>query len=167
MPRRWSLILVLAGAVAAVVVAEVLSGTSGGGHKRVAPRLPSAVLVPPRVTLASLRGKPAVVNFWASWCGPCHKEAPELTRMQAALRGKAQLVGVDWNDGLAGARSFVARHRWRFPVLRDASGALGDEWGLTGLPTTFFLDQGGAITKTLRGPQTVASVERALRSVRD
>ncbi|HYY23510.1 MAG TPA: TlpA disulfide reductase family protein [Thermoleophilaceae bacterium] len=165
MRRRWPLLLLVAAAVSALVVAELVTGTSGSDRPRTAPALPSAVLVPPRATLDSLRGRPAVVNFWASWCGPCRKEAPELTKLQRSLGGKARLVGVDWNDGLSGARAFIARHGWRFPILRDASGALGDRWGITGLPTTFVLDRSGGIARTLRGPQTVASVERAVRSV--
>jgi cytochrome c biogenesis protein CcmG, thiol:disulfide interchange protein DsbE len=162
--RRYLLVAALViGALAAVELA-----TSGGGPDRDggprAPALPAEVLTPPRATLASLRGRPALVNFWASWCGPCDREAPELRRFSRELRGRATLVGVDWNDALEGARKFIRKNRWTFPNLRDGDGVVGNRWGLSGLPNTFVLDADGRIVKVLRGPQTVADLERALRS---
>ena len=161
--RRYLLVAALViGALAAVELA-----TSGGGDgrdgRRAAPALPSEVLTPPRATLASLRGKPALVNFWASWCGPCDREAPELRRFSRDLRGRATLVGVDWNDELSGAREFVRKNRWTFPNLRDADGVVGNRWGLSGLPNTFVLDGEGRIVQVLRGPQTAADLEAALQ----
>jgi cytochrome c biogenesis protein CcmG, thiol:disulfide interchange protein DsbE len=116
------------------------------------------------VTLVGLRGKPAVVNVWASWCGPCRQEAPQLERFAASLRGRARLVGVDWSDGLDGARAFVRLYGWTFPVLRDPQGTVGDRYGLWGLPTTFVLDSGGRIVERLPGPQTEAGLREALRA---
>jgi thiol-disulfide isomerase/thioredoxin len=118
--------------------------------------------VPPTVGLADLRGHPAAINFWASWCDPCRKEAPALARLSRSLPAHAQLVGVDWSDGLGGARSFVERYGWRFPVLRDGNGRVGDAYGIVGLPTTFILDSRGRIVDVLRGPQHPATVRRAL-----
>ena len=152
--------------VGGFAVAELVGG--GGGDKsggRAAPELPRDVLVGPRTTLATLRGKPAVVHFWASWCGPCRREAPELARLPRALRGRARLVGVDWTDGVGAARLFVQRYRWRFPSMVDGSGAVGDRYGLTGMPTTYILDRRGRIRATLRGPQTVRVVVAALHEV--
>jgi cytochrome c biogenesis protein CcmG/thiol:disulfide interchange protein DsbE len=160
--RRYLLVGALV--IGALAVLEL--ATSGGGGdsgRRAAPALPAAVLTPPRATLASLRGKPALVNFWASWCGPCDKEAPELRRFSRGLRGRGTLVGVDWNDGLGGARKFIHKNSWTFPNLRDGDGIVGNRYGLSGLPNTFVLDSDGRIVKVLRGPQTVAGLEAALR----
>ena len=141
----WRGLAVLA-VIGALIVAELLSGTSSGVQGRPAPALPAEVLVPPRVTLGSLRGEPAAINFWASWCTPCRQEAPMLDRLSHSLHGQARLVGVDWTDGISGARSFVSRYSWSFPNLRDADGVVGNRFGIVGLPTTYILDARGAIT---------------------
>lgn len=157
--------LIIATVAVVLVGVELLSGGSNGtAPGKPAPPLPAEVLIPPRVTVASLRGKPAAINFWASWCGPCRQEAPALERLARSLRGRATLVGIDWNDGLSGARSFIDQHGWTFPNLRDANGTVGDRYEISGLPTTFVINSQGLITEVLRGPQDVSSVKQALRS---
>jgi cytochrome c biogenesis protein CcmG/thiol:disulfide interchange protein DsbE len=154
---------VLACVVVGVVLAEVLTA---GGEKslRPAPPLPREVLQGPRVDLASLRGKPALVNFWASWCAPCKQEAPELERFDETLGNKANLVGVAWNNSAEDARKFIAESGWKYPILRDSSQQVGYAYGLNGLPTTFVLNSQGEIVETLRGPQTAATLSEALAS---
>jgi thiol-disulfide isomerase/thioredoxin len=160
--RRYLLVAALViGALAAIEVATSGGGSDRGGRR--APALPAEVLTPPRATIASLSGKPALINFWASWCGPCEKEAPELARLARELRGEATLVGVDWNDARSGARKFVREHGWTFPNVRDGDGTVGNRYGLSGLPNTFVLDRDGRIVKILRGPQSVADFRRAVR----
>jgi cytochrome c biogenesis protein CcmG/thiol:disulfide interchange protein DsbE len=151
-------------AVVALLAFEVLSAGSTSDVGKPAPPLPSSVLQPPRVTLASLRGKPALINFWASWCDPCREEAPELEHLSRSLHGTARLVGVDYTDQEAGARSFMRQYGWTFPVLSDPNGIYGARYGFTGLPTTIALDSRGRIVQTLRGPQTEASLRRAVKA---
>jgi thiol-disulfide isomerase/thioredoxin len=160
-------LIVLAAAVALIAIV-LLSGTSSrSGTGRHAPQLPTRVLVPPRVTLASLRGKPAAINFWASWCPPCRKEAPDLERVAGLLRGRARLVGVNWSDGTSAARSYVDQYHLTFPNLIDPDGVAGNKYGLNGLPTTFILDSQGKIADVLRGPQSAGSLLRALHLASD
>jgi cytochrome c biogenesis protein CcmG/thiol:disulfide interchange protein DsbE len=154
---------ILALVIAGVVVAEVVTA-GGGASSRPAPQLPSQVLSGRQVDLASLRGKPALVNFWASWCGPCKQEAPELKRFSESLGNRATLVGVDWGDSADGARGFIAKSGWRYPILRDPTQKVGTEYGLNGLPTTFVLNADGNIVQTLQGPQTAAKLQQALAS---
>ncbi|HEY7961980.1 MAG TPA: TlpA disulfide reductase family protein [Solirubrobacteraceae bacterium] len=160
--RRW---LGWGGALAvlAAALAFGLAGKRSGTGP--APALPRAALAGPAVTLAELRGRPAVVVFWASWCTPCGKEAPAFARFYAGLAGRAGLVGVDVEDDRAAARDFVRRNGWRFPSLFDPEGAVYRRYGSIGLPVTVVLDARGRVHETLRGPQTWQSLERALASV--
>ncbi len=148
-------------AVLGLIVFEVL-GTGSRNAAKPAPPLPAAVLQPPKATLATLRGKPALVNFWASWCGPCRKEAPELERFDRSLHGAARLVGVDYTDGESAARSYLRRYGWTFGVLSDPDGIYGSRYQISGLPTTLVLDPHGRIVERLSGPQTVASLRAAV-----
>ncbi|MEN3336765.1 MAG: cytochrome c biosis protein CcmG, thiol:disulfide interchange protein DsbE [Acidobacteriota bacterium] len=163
---RPALLATLAALVVALILVEVLTAGGSDAGGRPAPKLPAQVLVPPRATISSLRGRSAVIHFWASWCDPCRKEAADIARLPRALESRARLVGVDWNDGVAGARRFLRQHHWRFPNLRDESGAVGDNYRLVGLPTTFIVDKAGRIRATLPGPQTERSVRRALGKLR-
>jgi cytochrome c biogenesis protein CcmG/thiol:disulfide interchange protein DsbE len=149
-------------AIAGIVLAEVL--TAGGGTKsRPAPELPREVLAGQRTDLASLRGKPAVINFWASWCAPCKEEAPELKRFDEGLGDRATLVGVDTGgDNVDNARQFIADAGWRYTILRDGSQNARTAYGMSGLPTTFVLNAQADIVRTLQGPQTVSSLQEAL-----
>jgi cytochrome c biogenesis protein CcmG/thiol:disulfide interchange protein DsbE len=154
--------LAVLAAIGALIGAVLLSG-SGGGEGNPAPELPSKVLVPPRQTLASLRGKPAAVNFWASWCEPCRKESPDLQRLYRSLHGRAGLVGVDYSDAADNAREFIRQFGLTYPMLSDPDGKAGDSYGVTGLPATAIIDSRGRIVQLLRGPQTEQSVRKALQ----
>jgi cytochrome c biogenesis protein CcmG, thiol:disulfide interchange protein DsbE len=159
--RRAIVPAVAVALVVGLIVFEVLSAGSNGKAKP-APPLPSAVLQAPKTTLAQLRGKAALVNFWASWCDPCREEAPELERFDRSLHGAAHLVGVDYTDQADAARGFIHRYGWTFPVLSDPNGTYGARYEFSGLPTTVVLDSRGRIVQTLRGPQTVAELRGAL-----
>jgi cytochrome c biogenesis protein CcmG, thiol:disulfide interchange protein DsbE len=160
--KLWLPIALLA--LAGLAAAEVLTDGSGGEAARAAPPLPAAALRAPRVSLASLRGEPALVAFWASWCGPCHEDASALRQAAHRLGDRARVVAVDWDDGTAPARAFVRRYHWAFPVLTDTEGTAGERYGVSGLPTTFVLDPAGEIVATLRGPQSAAAFARAALS---
>ncbi len=160
LPRRL-LIAVIVVVSAALFALFGLKGASTA--PRPAPALPTTTLAGAAVTLADLRGRPAFVVFWASWCGPCATEAPAIERFARSLHGRARLVGVDWNDpSTSDARAFVRRYGWSFPTLLDGDGLVGDRYGLRGLPTTYVLDGSGTIAATLTGEQTEQSLQSAL-----
>jgi cytochrome c biogenesis protein CcmG, thiol:disulfide interchange protein DsbE len=170
MGRRRMLLIAsaLAAALAALVIFGLASSKSGPVGRR-APALPGEHLAGSPATLdgmlATAHGRATLITFWASWCGPCAKEAPALERFSRSAAGRGRLVGVDWSDALSGARSFVATHAWTFPVVRDAEGTVGNDYRLTGLPTTFVLDGSGHIRSVLRGPQDAGTLARAMASV--
>lgn len=136
-----------------------------GATNRAAPELEGEVLVPPPVRLADLRGRPVLVNFWASWCVPCREEAPELARFDRETGERAQLVGVDFQDGKGDALAFVREFEWRFPNVRDPHGKLARRYGVIGLPTTFVVDSQGRIAGQLTGAQTFERLRRAVEEV--
>lgn len=154
--------VVLAAACAIVALALALPGGGSGG--RPAPELPKRVLHGPAITLASLHGRPALVSFFASWCDPCAREAPQVQKAYSELSGRAGLVAVDWSDSHSSALAFIKRFGWSFPVLEDSNGLVGDGYGITGLPTTFVLDSRGHIVKRLTGPQTAAELLAAVQA---
>ena len=99
-----------------------------------------------RLALADLRGKPVVVNFWASWCIPCRDEAPVLQKTYERYRGQGLVVlGVDVNDFRQDAKRFMRRYGITYPVVYDGTGSTVGQWGVRGFPETFFVDRSGRL----------------------
>ncbi len=170
MAHRKALGWTLAALVAiALLVVFGLASSRSAGSGRAAPPLPHEQLVGTSTTLASLlagaHGRPVAVVFWASWCPPCRHEAPALEQFSQSAYGRGRILGVDWSDGLSGARSFIRRYRWSFANLRDAEGTIGNAYGLRGLPTTFVLDRRGRIRAALVGPQDERSLRAAMSRI--
>jgi len=155
--------------IAALALAARVGLSSSSATGRLAPALPREALVGAHLSLtrvlAGAGGRPVLVVFWASWCGPCAQEAAALEHFSKSAAGRGRIVGVDWSDPLNGARAFVRRHAWTFPNTRDAEGTVGSAYRLTGLPSTFVIDSHGRIRATLRGPQSERSLTRALAGV--
>jgi thiol-disulfide isomerase/thioredoxin len=170
MTRRLRLLALTLAIVAVIAVLAVFGLSSSSSTGRLAPALPRERLTGPQVTLSSLLagagGGPVLVVFWASWCGPCAKEAPALERFSKSAAGRGRIVGVNWSDAKPGARAFIKRYGWTFPNVRDAEGTVGNAYRLTGLPTTFVIDADGRISKVLRGPQSERSLQAALAAVK-
>jgi cytochrome c biogenesis protein CcmG, thiol:disulfide interchange protein DsbE len=117
------------------------------------------------LALSSLAGKAVVVNFWASWCGPCKDEAPFLEDVWRENRERGLVVvGYDAKDFRRDARRFVNRFDLTFPIVFDGAGAELDDWGVTGFPETFVLDRQGRVVKAFVGDVTSDEDKRELRS---
>ncbi len=105
-----------------------------------------------QASLADFKGKPLVVNFWASWCDPCKDEAPALVKAQKQLeRAGGTIVGVTVDDSSPDSVAFMKEHELDFPSLRDVDGELGKEYGRTGVPETFIIDREGRVVAVSRG----------------
>lgn len=103
-------------------------------------------------SLADYRGKPVVVNFWASWCEPCRAEAPLLQKAHERLAKAGGLVlGVDYKDTTEAASKFVEEFGVTYPIVRDFEGKLAPEYGTRALPETFLVDRTGRIIAVKRG----------------
>ena len=157
--HRW---LVVVEGVIVVAIVAISAGANGEPGLREAPPLPRRVLQSPGVTLASLRGRPVIVHFWASACAPCIGEAPQIAVLAQRLQGRATLIGIDSTDHTPAARAFLRHFRWRFPVLTDRDGEVANRYRIRRLPTTVILDSSGRMLARLHGPQTEASLNRAL-----
>lgn len=112
--------------------------------------------------LGQLRGTPAVVNLWASWCGPCREEAPILAEAAKTFGSRVQFLGVDVLDARGSAQAFVAQYRWPYPSVYDASGAIRDSLRFVGLPGTIFYDRSGEVAARLEAPLTRDVLERRI-----
>ena len=99
------------------------------------------------VSLESLRGKVVVLNFWASWCYPaCYEEAPALERNWKKYRDRGvMVVGVDIQDTVEAAQRFMREFGLTFPNARDLTGKVSIDYGVYGVPETFFIDRRGRI----------------------
>ena len=117
---------------------------------------PPRIGAPGTLDLASLRGRPVVLNFWASWCVPCKGEAKLLERAWRQYRKRGVVfLGIDYHDVTSDARTFLERHGVTYPTVRDGSGRIGDRYGLTGVPETYFVNrQGRLVGEHILGPIT-------------
>jgi cytochrome c biogenesis protein CcmG/thiol:disulfide interchange protein DsbE len=112
------------------------------------------------VTLESLRGRPAVINFWATWCGPCLEEHAVLTSAARAF-GDVQFLGIVYEDEEPTTQAFLQQRASSYPSLMDPDGKAAIAYGVFGVPETFFIDPGGLLIDKVVGPldrQTIASL---------
>jgi cytochrome c biogenesis protein CcmG, thiol:disulfide interchange protein DsbE len=116
--------------------------------------------------LADLRGRPVVVNFWATWCEPCVREFPLLARAAAGHRAdRLAVVGVLVQDRPDAARAFIRQHGGGWPVGVDADRRAAGAWGVVGLPHTFFVRPDGTLAAHQLGELTAATLDRQLTAV--
>jgi thiol-disulfide isomerase/thioredoxin len=98
-----------------------------------------------QLDLTTYRGRPVLVNFWATWCPPCRKEIPDLVTLQRNWGDTVQIVGVDLSEPLADVAQYASDFGMNYPIGLDYDGAVTSAYQLTGLPETFFLDEFGVI----------------------
>lgn len=155
--------------VAALRASARLASCPAPGRRATGARILPALTVEclgggPPVELDRLTGRPAVVNLWASWCGPCRDETPGLQAFAALAGGRVRVLGVASEDASRqAALSFLVAAGARYPVAYDESGKLRRELGVSGLPGTVLLRSDGSIATIVRAPVTTASLAAAVR----
>ena len=146
---------------------QALHTFSGPAEQVVGTALPDAV-VPNidggKIELAGYRGRPMLVNLWATWCGPCRREMPALERLSKEETGLT-VVAIDQREDPAVVRSYVKRFGVTFPVGIDDQQALGTDLHLIGLPSSFFVDSGGVIRDAVDGEMTYQMMTAKARAL--
>ena len=120
-----------------------------------------------RLTLGQFRGRPVLINFWASWCKPCRTEMPELINAWHANAGAMEFLAVNLTDQekRADVTRFVDELAVPFPVLLDVRGKVRELYSLVLLPTTVFVDSGGMVRIVHSGPLTADALELGLGTI--
>jgi cytochrome c biogenesis protein CcmG, thiol:disulfide interchange protein DsbE len=178
--QRWLMALPL---VVFAALAAIFWFALGDGDPS---RIPSALIghpapqtpLPPLQGLASngapipgldpgvFKGKVSLVNVWASWCVPCHDEAPLLTELGRDSR--LQIVGINYKDSAENARRFLGRYGNPFGMVGvDGNGRAAIEWGVYGVPETFIVGRSGRILYKMVGPVTPENIDAELKPAID
>jgi cytochrome c biogenesis protein CcmG/thiol:disulfide interchange protein DsbE len=97
--------------------------------------------------------KPIVINFWASWCGPCREEAPDLVNLHEQYKDDIEVYAINLTntDSIVGVERFVEKYGFTFPVLMDKEGEISEKYHVLSIPTTFFVDANGTIVHKIVG----------------
>jgi len=117
------------------------------------------------VSLADFRGRPVVLNFWASWCGPCKDEAPMLQSAWERYGDRGLVVlGIDAQDLKVDGRRFAERYALTYPLAYDGNGSTLGRYGLTGFPETWFVSRRGRLVgEYIKGPLDEETLERNIQ----
>ncbi|HUZ76422.1 MAG TPA: TlpA disulfide reductase family protein [Chloroflexota bacterium] len=165
LPRR-GILLFAPVAVVGTVILVVLGLTLARGNTAVrtdrligqqAPAFTMTTFEGTKVSLASLRGKPVLLNFWGSWCIPCKDEAPVLSQAWQKYQGKVQFVGLALWDQSTAAQTFARQNGATWLNGMDNSGTVAIDFGVYGVPESYFISRSGVLVQRFPGPFVGAS----------
>lgn len=128
--------------------------------------LPSTLVGKPAPIIVNLevsKGRPALINFFASWCLPCVEEQPVLM----SVKNRVKIYGVAYKDKLSATKEFLRQHGNPYQKhVADADGRTGIEWGISGVPETFVVDAQGIVRGRHVGPMTAQDIDTLLEMAR-
>jgi cytochrome c biogenesis protein CcmG, thiol:disulfide interchange protein DsbE len=169
--------LVLAMLLAVGIGYVFVGQPQGGAHVFAIEQKPEVGYQAPHFSLTGLnnqiykmegkRVKPVIVNFWASWCGPCKMEAPDLQKFYEKYGTKVDLYGVNVtsSDDPEKAMEFVQQFKLTFPIPMDVTGSVSDKYKVIAFPTTYIIDRQGVIRKKIIGTVDAATLEKELNAL--
>lgn len=120
------------------------------------------------LSLASLKGHPVVLNFWASWCEPCKEEAPLLEKTWKQMQGQEKdvaLVGIDFEEAKSDGIGFLQSYAITYPAVSDANGTVASKYNVTGLPQTIFINRNGEVVSRAQGQLTAQILSKNLQLI--
>jgi cytochrome c biogenesis protein CcmG/thiol:disulfide interchange protein DsbE len=179
-PRRKILIFcgvsVLNVGLLALILTQLLTPAPNSGSDPLvghpAPNFSMAMLRPESgksaLSLSNFKGKPVVLNFWASWCDPCKEEAPllENTWKQMQEQGKdVVFLGIAYQDSSNNSLSFLQQNKITYPTLVDADGSVSTKYGLTSLPETIFISRNGTVMSKVPRQLTAQVLSSGLQMI--
>lgn len=161
-----------------IMVFAVLAIYNNSQTKNGSPdQIPKPGFTAPNFSLSSLdhktysisgkREKPLIVNFWASWCGPCRQEAPDLKAIYEKYQDQVDFYGINMtaNDDVNSAKAFVKEFAFQFPILLDEKGTVADQYQVISIPTTYFIDKSGIIKYKIVGSTDKGSFEEYVKEL--
>jgi DsbE subfamily thiol:disulfide oxidoreductase len=162
MSTRLKVILVII-----LTLAILIASCAGNQNPRIgkpAPEFQLNTLDGQPVSLSDLKGKPVLINFWASWCRPCCEEMPYLQQIYDEWQERGlMLLAINIGDNLSQVAEFMQSQGLSLPVLLDTEGKVAEQYGIRGIPTSFFIDKDGIIKEMRVGAfQSKAEIESSL-----
>ena len=125
--------------------------TASKGSSIEAPNFTFTLLDGNKVKLSDYRGKPVVLNFWATWCPPCREETPVLVKVFDKYDGDVQFLGVIQNDTKESAAKFAQEYKMNYPSGLDSTGDISNAYKIAGIPTSFFINSDGTVKASYIG----------------
>ena len=158
---------------AAVAPTKSVTGLNGPSQKTVrvgdmAPDFTLATLDGRTIKLADLRGQPVLVNFWATWCGPCKEEMPLIVKAYADHQTSGlRILAIDTTafDDVQDVKKFVADYKMDFDILLDIDDAVGTGWNTLGLPSSYFIDTTGKVVSLRIGQMSGQDLNDSLKMI--